>query len=213
MPANPPPVIDDGLALIAQKLLRSDMSRAAEVTFALTTGPGATLAIAQDTIDDFQVSFNGAWAATFDSEVSILPPTIRLGTGTDTPYEATAGGAGTVGGSANAFPPPQVACLFKKGTGVGGRKNRGRTYFPFLLSNANVTENGNLVAGVAAALTTVGNTWLAALLADTSPMVIANKVIDHSFTPPRVTFVHIGEQVTSFSCEQLVATQRRRLGR
>lgn len=213
MALNPPPLIAMNLGLIVQPLKRSDQSRTAEITFAVDVVAGASPANAQDAIDDFQANFNTQWQGGIDTDVTILAPTIKLGDGTSVPYEAIAAGAPVLGLDAADKVPAQVAGLFKKSTGFGGRFNHGRTYFPFFLESAGVSENGTVGAGVLAAFNPIAATFLAQLVTDGTPMVIAQKVFNAPLAPHYVTHINMGNPVTSYILEPLVATQRRRLGR
>lgn len=209
-----PPTIQNGLMLITQGLVRSDMSRVAEVTFACIDLTGGTAADAQDDIDDFQANFNATIGAQLDSEVTILKPTIRMGDGSSTPFEAVAAGATIVGGGVVTSLPPNCALLVKKTTGFGGRHNRGRTYFPFLLDESHVAENGTIDNAELSAFNALMATFLAQLSTDGMKMVIAERIFDLPHPPHHVTqIVTTGNPVTSYVCEPLVATQRRRLGR
>lgn len=213
MPLNPPPIIQTGLALIVQKLQRNDMSRASEVTFGLLAAGAPSLAAAQDVVDDFQVNFNATLRNLLDTNVSVQPPTVRLGDGSTTPFEAVAAGAAANGLDANTFVPPNVAFLFKKTTGVGGRKNRGRMYLPFALATSDVGENGVIVGAAVSGGTTQAAAFLAQLITDATPMVIVNKAFNTPLPPHFVTVISAGPNVTAFAAEATVATQRRRLGR
>lgn len=214
MPLNPPPTVQGNVCLVSQKMIRSDMSRAAMLTFALHTAD-STLATYQDAIDDFQANFNTQFTANMiDNEVSVLPPTAICGQGTTDVLVVTAAGAAVVGANAGSDMPPNVSVLFKKSTSSGGKQNRGRTYFPFCLPSVNVAENG-----------TIGSTWLglmagwsaaflAQLVTDSTPMGITNKHYNQPLPPHYVTAVTISAaQVTAFVPETIIATQRRRLGR
>lgn len=213
MPLNPSPLIAMNLGLIVQPLLRTDMSRAAEITFAVDVIAGASAANAQDAVDDFQANFVAQWTANLDSQCQILPPSIRLGDGTSTPYEAVAAGATSLGGSGSTFMPPNVALLLKKNTGFGGRFNHGRTYFPFILQDAQVNENGSVPGATQAVFDGIAATFLAQLTTDGTAMVIAQKVFNVPLAPHYVTHINMGQPVTSYKSEPLIATQRRRLGR
>lgn len=213
MPLNPPPTIGSGLCLINQGLIRSDMSRAAEVTFAVLASSTPSVANAQTAVNSFQTVFNSVLGPGFDSEVTILKPTIKMGDGSTTPFEAVATGATIVGGTDGVFSPPNVALLVKKTTGVGGRKNRGRTYFPFFLPNADVLENGTVGAAALASLNSALFSFLGDLATDNIPMVIANRTFNTPVRPHYVTAISAGPHVTNFVGEPLVGTQRRRLGR
>jgi len=213
MPLNPPPLIAMNLGLIVQGLKRSDQSRTAEVTFAVDVIAGASSANAQDAIDDFQANFNAQWASIIDTDVTILQPTIKLGDGTSVPYEAIAAGATAVGGDVTAKVPANSAALIKKSTGFGGRFNHGRTYFPFLLDQNSVSENGTVDGATITAINGVAATFLAQLTTDGTAMVIAQKVFNAPLAPHYVTHINMGNPVTSYAIEPLIGTQRRRLGR
>jgi hypothetical protein len=213
MPLNPPPVIEDQLGLVSQLLKRSDMSRPAEVTFALNCLDGHGFAIAQDVIDDFQANFNTNLKPLFDTEVTLEPPTIRLGDGTDTPAIATAAGAAVAGTNAGTMVNPAGAVLLKKTTGLGGRHNRGRTYFPFCIDNTLISENGTLDPALVASFNAQALLFLNQLTTDNSPMVIANKTFNTPLPPHFVTLISASSLVVSWKTESLVATQRRRLDR
>jgi len=213
MPLNPAPTIELGLGLVTQKLIRSDMSRAAECTFALDCGGAASLTIAQTAINDFQTNWNLNIRSHLDSQVTCLKPTIRLGDGSDTPYEATASGATQVGLVAATFAPPNVSLLVKKLTARGGKKNRGRTYLPFSMPTADISENGTVSGGMVGVWQGNFDDFLSQLDTDATPMVIKNQLFDTPLPPHFVEHVTIGERVTSMEVETLIATQRRRLGR
>lgn len=217
MPLNPPPTIQNGLCLITQRMLRSDMARAAQVDFAFSTAVVTSPANALIIVNKFQTIFNAEFQATFDTQVSIQPPSVRMGDGTVVPTEATATGAAVNGLDANTFVPPNVAVLVKKLTPFGGKRNRGRVYFPFFVATSDVSENGTIAPAAVAFIQGTMAAFLAgmasAVIPPATPMVIANKTINHAVTPPAVTAITTGPQVTGMLTESLVATQRRRLGR
>jgi hypothetical protein len=213
MPLHPAPTIQGNMLIVTQSFLRSDMSRAAQVGYMLSCG-ASDLATYQDAIDDFQANFNANITPKIDNEVSVLPPVGRGGDGTDVPLLVIAAGAAATGGSANPYVPPNCAALFRKRTAAGGRQNRGRTYMPFILDSGDVSENGTINPALVAVLNTALAAFLAQLVTDSTPMAIENK---HFSAPPPPLFVTSitasAHQVTSYTCESLIATQRRRLGR
>ena len=213
MPLNPPPTIELGLGLIVQPLQRSDQSRAAEVTFAVNVAGVPSPTVAQDSIDDFQTAFQTRWGPQLDTDVTILQPSIKLGDGSTTPFEAIGAGAVANGANAGAQVPPSVALLLKKSTGLGGRQNHGRTYMPFVLLQAQVNENGTIPSATLAAFDTIAAQFVNDLIADGIPMVIAHKTFNAPLPPHHVTALHTGPLVTSWTSESLIGTQRRRLGR
>jgi hypothetical protein len=189
------------------------MGRAAMVTFALNVSGVPSAAVAQDAIDDFQANFVTNFGVLLDAEVLIEQPSIRLGDGSTVPYEAVGAAAAVQGTDAITSAPPQVALLVKKLTGLGGRANHGRTYFPFVLPTADVSENGTIDPTFLATWQSNVNNFLAQLVTDTTPLCLAHKVFNVPLPPHFVTAVHTGPLVSACICESMVATQRRRIGR
>jgi hypothetical protein len=210
MPLNPPPTIQADLGLVTQTLTNSEVAHVAQLTFALNcTGAASN----QDTIDDFADNFKAQFDPLLANTVTVDPPTLLVGDGTTVPAfftSAVAAGTGAVNGS---YPPPNSCALFRKRTAFAGKKNRGRTYFPYLVVEGNVSNNGTISAGLLATLQTAASAFLAQLTTDGTPMVIANKtlVVTPPQVRPHVTAITMGHAVTSYQIETLMATQRRRL--
>ena len=95
---------------------------------------------------------------------------------------------------------PNVAFLLKKGTALGGRRNRGRLYLPGVTEGA-VDQGGFLTGSWAADLSVAGASVLSQLGGDDIPMVVLH---DGPGTPT---------QVQTLLCDARVATQRNRLRR
>jgi hypothetical protein len=210
MPLHPSPTIAANLILVTQVITRSDTSHIGVLTYACrNNGPLS----AQNCANAFQTAFNGRFATNFDTECTIQKPTIKLGDGTNVPLEAVAAGAAPAGSNTDPVPPSQVALLLKKNTGFSGKKNRGRTYFPWFVSSLNVNETGTVSAGEVTAIQTLANGFVADLNAASIPMCIANKTLSIPTPPlrPFVTAILLGHDVTTYTVENLVATQRRRL--
>jgi hypothetical protein len=210
VPLNPPPTIQADLGLVTQKITNSEVAHQALLTFALNC-TGATSN--QDTIDDFADNFNAQFGPLMANTCVIEKPTLLVGDGTTVPaffLSAVAAGAGAVNGS---YPPPNCAALFRKTTAFAGKKNRGRTYFPYLVVEGNVSNNGTIAGGELTTLQAAATAFLAQLTTDGTPMVIANKTL--VVTPPQirphVTAITMGHAVTSYTVETMMATQRRRL--
>jgi hypothetical protein len=209
MPTNPPPVIEADLALITQRLVHSGVGRTAEVTFAFRNDAGAN---AQTVINGFQTIFNGHITPLFDTNVTAEPPYVALGQGDITPSVAVATGASAVGARTILSLPSAVALLAKKTTGLGGKRNRGRTYFPWMLATADITESGQIIAPTIATVQNELDDVLTASTAAQLQMVIANKILAPSPIghDPYVESIDAGPNVTQWTCESFVATQRRR---
>jgi hypothetical protein len=139
-----------------------------------------------------------SWRDSFDvvtaTDVAFTFAEIR--TSTDLVFVSTSPAAGgTVGGGSV---PPNSAYLLKKTTALGGRKHRGRSYIPGVPrewvdgSGAISTTHQTLVNNAALAFLD----FIAA--ADTSMQLL------HTGT-------ELPDEVTAWTCSQLLATQRRRL--
>lgn len=210
MALHPPPLIEDAVVLVTQRLQHSAVSRVAAITFSLSNSAAHT---AQVIANNFQTVFNADLKANLDTEVTILPPFVNVGHGTTTPSQAIASGASSAGTRVITALTPNVSLLARKYTALGGRKNRGRTYFPWMLGQADVDQAGNVGAGVLGGIQTTLNSFMTDLAFDNIPMFITNKTLatDPVTGKKYVTEITLGQAVTSFIAEIPVATQRRRL--
>ncbi len=145
------------------------------------------------------------------TEASWVKCTVLKGDGTATPEVGESTPPQYNGAGLMPAPPPNVAVLVKKQTGFGGRKNRGRIYLPWSVSESDIDEVGNISA---AGLNTV-TTALAAFKAANPNLiqVIANRVYDLPWDNParQLVAVNIGKPVIAMVADPLVATQRRRV--
>lgn len=114
-----------------------------------------------------------------------------------------------IGADADEVPPPNVACLIRKGTGFGGRRNRGRMYLPCYVDESTVDDRGLILTAAITALNTVLFDWNVAITTIVTTNVTDTKmVILHSTGAGTPT-----PQVFSLTAQPIVATQRRRLQR
>lgn len=205
-------MIQNNLALFTQPLTHSGVGRQAVLTFASNVAGGLT---AQQAVDAFFVAFKARFTARFDTNVTLEKPSVNLGVGSTTPFQAVAAGATAVGTNSIVSLSPQICMLARKRSAVGGRKNRGRTYFPWTMATADVTEGGNIIAATVTAQQAALTGFLADLAAANIAMVIANKVLSPGINPGSfyVSAIDTGPTVTSYICESIIATQRRRLPR
>jgi hypothetical protein len=97
--------------------------------------------------------------------------------------------------------PPNTCALVKLGSGLVGKRNRGRVYLPGMLTDDDVNDSGGIDS---AAVTSIQGTFEA--LGDALNVVLAATVILHSDvgTPTLVTTAQV---------QGVAATQRRRLRR
>jgi hypothetical protein len=114
-------------------------------------------------------------------------------------YELAVNSLGTAVGET---PPPNVTLLVRKGTALGGRKNRGRIFAPAaLISESQIDKTGVVDPTYQGIVQDYWDNFLEAMGASDVPMVLL-----HS-TPGLPT------PVSSVTLENMVATQRRRLRR
>jgi hypothetical protein len=110
----------------------------------------------------------------------------------------------TVGSAGVGVAPSQVAPVLKKFTGLAGRKNRGRSYFPFLFTGF-LQANGELTGAGLTALTTY---YSAIFQAQTLVVGGATTVLVPVLLGKAVPLV--GIDLTSIQMSGLLGTQRRR---
>lgn len=107
--------------------------------------------------------------------------------------------SGEPGASSGTAMPPNVAWLLQKRTSTGGRRGRGRNYFPGVTEDA-VDDGGTVDSGVLAGWATNIEDFLTAMAAgDWTPRLL------HQSSP------FLPSVVTSIVPQPLVATQRKRL--
>ena len=99
-----------------------------------------------------------------------------------------------------------VAVLVHKRTDQGGRYGRGRFFLPWTIGEGSVDEAGFIDGSVVATMQTAINSFLSGLNTQGVPMVVLHRVRkDGSLSGPAV--------VNYLLVDNLVSTQRRRLGR
>lgn len=188
-------IIPTGYAQINLRFTGSNLPTGGEVAF----GVGAGGATAEDICQDVADTIGGV--DLFDrisSAVTLTTVQAKLGpNATGASAELPVAIPGDAGGACS---PPQVAWLVKKSTALGGRKGRGRLFFPGV-PETSVSEAGVLDGTVATAFQGLLTDWLDALSLSGHAMVLLHT----DSTSPTV--------VTSLSLQASVATQRRRLRR
>jgi hypothetical protein len=108
-----------------------------------------------------------------------------------------------VGSGSSGSMPPNSSVLVRKSTGFGGRSGRGRMFQPpYYPPETNVGPDGVIAAGNMAVLQPRYDAYLAAMSADSIPIVLL-----HS-SPGLEPY-----EVLALSVQPMVATQRRRLRR
>ncbi len=192
-------VIPEGAAQVSIPFANASLSRPAQVVFGVVFLGGDAIDAANNILFAFVQSIGGG----VDSNVTIGPATIRIGQDPGDPVVAT-GTLSDVGGGIQLATPANVALLFRKLTGLGGRAHRGRMYVPWALNSAVVNEGGFIEAATVASYAAVAADLLTELTTLGHEMVLL-----HDSTSPDVT----PTLVTNLVPDGQVATQRRRLGR
>lgn len=196
MPVTPP-----GFYHAVLSLSHVGLARSAAVTWGgenLGT-PGDVSAVAFACFD----AFRDAFGSSLDSEVTMGPTYVTLGTDGD-PLIATDGTTQS-GSSSGARSPANVALLFRKNTEFGGRHNKGRMYMPWALEDTAVDDVGNITGAAVTGWNSAASDFLTNLINGDVPMYVLHSEGPHGSDLPRI--------VISMLADNRVATQRRRLGR
>jgi hypothetical protein len=185
--------------------LRHDsLSRNAYCTFGVQIGSVAPDEVANNVLGALTEG-SGPWETIFDNQVVIGPVVARVGQdgGEDQVFISDIPtGRGTV--TQTSF-PPNCAVLVHKRTARGGRRGRGRLFWPWTVQEGQVEENGSIQTSSLTQQQTAANATLTALTANFVPMVLL-----HS---PGLTTAGLPNLVTQLIVDPLISTQRRRLGR
>jgi hypothetical protein len=146
----------------------------------------------------------GSLLSLIDTTATFGPVTVRLGQDGGEPLVGVSGVTAN-GTQSGTMLPPNCAALVHKRTARGGRRGRGRMFIPWCLLATDVGEGGVLQSTAITKVTTAMEVFRNALSAGGNPMVILHD--------PGKTTAGVPDVVTSCSCDGLVSTQRRRLGR
>src|ERR1043165_5530579 len=138
----PDPTYANDLVLCNTFIAHSGLARMAEVTYAIDDA--TRNASAQQWADDAQSLFADNLKSRLDTDASIVKTLTLKGDGTSTFTTGESTAAPTNGTGAFSSVPANTAILVKKVTGVGGRRNRGRCYFPGISTKARAVETGKI---------------------------------------------------------------------
>jgi hypothetical protein len=191
-----------GYAAISVQLQHAGLSRAAYLTFG--TNPTATDPFVVATEIATALGVSPGLKTTIDSNVTIT--NIRVSLGTDGTVDIVgAFGVSIACTLSGASLPPNNAVLVHKQTARGGRRGRGRLFLPWAIVNTATDEAGLIATGSVTTLQTAMTAFHSALGANNNPMVLLHD--------PGVTAAGAPDVVTNLVVDQLISTQRRRLGR
>lgn len=204
MALNIPP----GYAQCSLPMQHELLGRTAYVTWGIDTSAAAGDFVAA--ADNCVWAFAGGWNGELDSQVVVGPAELRVGQDGGDPL--TIVGTLTASGTETAaMPPPSVSLLVKKQTNLGGKQGRGRMYIPWVTQEAGINDVGNL-----------DGSTLSVRQADALEFFeqLASGFEDYPPTPmvllhdePLVGSAPAPTPVVGLVVDQLVANQRRRLGR
>lgn len=159
----------------------------------------------QGALTTLHSAFTTAVRAVLDADVTMGPGVVRLGQPTPDPPLLLTSAVFSAGTMAQNSLPANVAVLVTKITAKGGRRNRGRLYFPWLLTSTPVNEAGIISSSSVTVIQTALNGFMTGLGTNSTPMVI-NHSLGKSAVPSATP-------VTALIVSNLIGTQRRRLGR
>lgn len=195
-----------GYADISVKLVCLNLTRPAYLTFGVnpTSTDPATVAN----------QVKGAWLALnsansrLDSDVTATEFIARCGQDGAEDLVGSVTNTAPGGLTSTLSPTPNVAVLVHKRTARGGRRGRGRLFFPWCVSETQLEENGQLNSTAITGMQTAMNNFLGFLTTGDTPMVVLHTESSDPLKPAGPPNV-----VTSLVVDPLVSTQRRRLGR
>jgi hypothetical protein len=158
---------------------------------------------AEGLADLFQDLYTTAFAPQIDSNVTIRSTRAVIGQDGPDPLVGVSTLSAT-GGANRDSTAPALALMVARNTGVGGRANRGRVYFPWALSDTNVSEQGAVANAALTAWQARLNVFMSDVRADE---YLDELVVLHSdpLRPPTT--------ITSMVPNPVVRTQKQRQAR
>lgn len=188
--------IPPGFAHIDMAFRHSTYQRDAHVTFGVDIEGDPTLVAAAA-----RNSWMTAWNGRLDNQVTLREVTATIGQDGGDPVIDTASNV-TPGGRTGDSTTVALAVLVSKRTGLGGRRNGGRSFLPWMVGDTEVSELGIVTAAVVTLLQQRANDWLEFLSNANLPMVILHRT--------GVSAVPSPTPVTSLLVDGVISTQRRR---
>lgn len=163
------------------------------VTFGVRPAPGVSAGEIAELVWD---AYRDTMHDRLDNSFVAGPVQVSLGTPSgDLSDEGT---SSLPGPRSDEVEAPAVAMLVQKRTGLGGRRNRGRNFWPFMLGQSDLTEAGALLPIPLADSQTAAGSFLLALEAAGVPMVLLHRGSSDA------------TDVIAYTVDPRAATQRRR---
>jgi len=174
------------------------------VTFGISMeGVGAS--DPENTADNLAGAYDAHLSPGIDDNITMQAVRMTIGAAGSGDHVIFEKGYSIPGGAGPQRLPQNCALLVKKQTALGGRKGKGRFYWPGMLTSAGVNEVGQLDGGLVDALQTAFEAWFAAVGtgAEASPLMLLHNDTGAGTPVPTV--------VTRLQVDSLLSTQRRRL--
>jgi hypothetical protein len=197
-----------GYGDVSIQLKHNLMARPAFITFGIKPIDTDPMVMAQAV----RAAWNdtGSMNASMDSNVSVGPFTVRYGV--DGEEDHIGVDSTTVSGAlTNTTAPPNIAVLMIKNTARAGRRGKGRMYMPWVVNFGYMQENGVIQASEMTTIRSRASAFLGALATRQVPMYVLHNPSEPTAIHP--TAMGAPNLVTSLTVQDLVSTQRRRLGR
>lgn len=200
-----PVVIPPGYALCSVEHWLADYPRPAVTTMGMKV-LGTVDGAGNNVADQFFTAFSSAYLATMDTEVRLRNARAVVGQDGGDPLVFTSA-SDMAGGQSRSSTAPALALMITKNTALGGRKNRGRFYFPWAMDDNAVGQNGAVLPAIVTNFATRSANFLADLEnAGGTLGLLDGAVILHSdSTPPT--------PITSLVPNPTIRTQRNRQAR
>lgn len=201
-------LIPNGFAQITLPLQHVSGSHVGAVVFGVQFDD--PISEGQDLCDKMTLDYNETVGVRSDAGVLIGPAIARVGSASGTPVSFV-GALQEEGDLTGDVEPSSVAVLARKVTLTGGRRGRGRIYFPWILPHDKVDDVGQIDPTFKVTLQGMCDDWMTLLSSarggvQATPMVLLHE--EEGSTPPGTP-----SSVTGLIVQSLIGTQRRRLGR
>lgn len=148
-------------------------------------------------------AFDLALMPRVDSQVQLRSVTATVGQdGSDPLVSEYIPSTPQIGGRSGDSTTVALAVLVSKVTNLGGRRNQGRMFLPWIVADTEVSELGIITASVVTSLQTACNTFRSTLLEYDVPPVLLHRT---GATP-----VPSPTPIESFRVSNVISTQRRR---
>ena len=188
-----PYVIGTGNAIVRVKLFYTVPLREIMFTFATTDLGSINIGVGSAFYNWLKSPGTGSFHDELSNQYEVKEYQIQSDTSDITIPVLTAGSL-----TSSDLEPPSVCALVKKETGLRGRHNRGRMYWPGVLAESHVDNAGGITSARVASLQTCADAMLTALAADDAQMSVLDGLGD-------------AVPVTTLTAESIVASQRRRI--